>query len=250
MSQVLLAANWKMNTDLVQVDSLVRQVLEASDSMPAIDYLICPPYVYLAAANAELQRSKVFLGAQDVSEYAAGAYTSQISAAMLADIGATHVIVGHSECRHILGHDNAVVAAKYQQALAAEITPILCVGETLAQREAGTTMQIVLEQLNAVLSQIDIATLPELIIAYEPVWAIGTGVTAKSSDVAEVHADILAQLAAVDASLVARTRILYGGSVKEGNAAELIKVDGVHGFLVGGASLTEEFIKIGEICNS
>ena len=167
---------------------------------------------------------------------------------MLQDVGVTHVIVGHSECRHVLGQGDDEIAAKFVAALQGDITPILCVGETLAQRESGDAESVVLGQLSAVFEALGEMELPELIIAYEPVWAIGTGVTAKPEDVAQMHAHILRY---VDAQgWLKRTRILYGGSVKESNAAELIKVEGVHGFLIGGASLTEEFIKIGELCNS
>ena len=249
MSSFLLAANWKMSADLAQLNELLPRFVTASDEMSKIEWLICPSYPYLSSANEMLQQTKVFLGAQDVSEHAAGAYTSQVSAAMLSDSGVTHVLLGHSECRHILKQGNESITLKFKLALAAQITPILCVGETLAQRQAGEATAVVEQQLAAVLTAVDAASLPELLIAYEPVWAIGTGETASSADVAQMHANINAAVAAHSDALATRTRILYGGSVKKSNASELVAVDGVDGFLVGGASLTNEFIEIGEICN-
>jgi triosephosphate isomerase len=249
MPTILLAANWKMNTDFVASGEITQRVISASEKQANIDWLICPPYVYLPYTNDLVQTSKVFLGVQDVSEHESGAHTSQISAKMAEDVGATHAIVGHSECRHGLGQSNETIALKFKQAQLCDITPILCVGETLMQREAGNATAVVFAQLDAVLYSVVAAELPELIIAYEPVWAIGTGVTANTGDVAEMHAAIRAHISKICPSLLVKTRILYGGSVKAANAAELIAVDGVDGFLVGGASLTEEFIQIGEICS-
>jgi triosephosphate isomerase len=249
MPTILLAANWKMNTDLATAGEITRRVISASDEHANLDWLICPPYVYLQYINDLLQTSKLFLGVQDVSEYQSGAHTSQISASMAQNVGATHAIVGHSECRHGLGQSNQAVALKFKQAQSCDITPVLCVGETLMEREAGNAEAVVFAQLDAVLFSIATVELPELIVAYEPVWAIGTGVNANASDVAEMHAAIRKHIGKLCPSLLVNTRILYGGSVKAANAEELIMVEGVDGFLIGGASLTEEFIQIGEICS-
>lgn len=250
MPTILLAANWKMNTDMVVAGEITERVIAASQRLTNIDWLICPPYVYLHPTNKMLQASKVFLGAQDVSEHESGAYTSQISSQMASGVGATHSIVGHSECRHGQGQSNKVVAKKFAQALKYNLTPVLCVGETLPERESGDAEAVVMAQLDAVFALVNADHLEELIIAYEPVWAIGTGKTAAASDVAAIHQSILQHIGAKSAKLLPNTRVLYGGSVKAANAAELIAVEGVHGFLVGGASLTEEFVKIGEICNN
>ena len=250
MPTILLAANWKMSADSAAAGEITRRVIAASEKLPSIDWLISPSYLYLSSVSNALHATKVFVGAQDASAHTAGAHTSQVSAAMLRDAGATHVILGHSECRNELGQDDAVVAKKCKQVLQEDLTPILCVGESLAEREAGSAVSVVVRQLAAVLDEIEIAQLPELIIAYEPVWAIGTGVSAEADDVAVMHMEIMQYITSLDNELAFRTRILYGGSVKAANAEELIKIDNVHGFLVGGASLTEEFVQIGEICSN
>jgi triosephosphate isomerase len=206
---------------------------------------VFPPFVYLADAARALAGSPVALGAQDVCAEAQGAYTGEISAAMLADVGCTHVLVGHSERRALYGEDDALVARKYAAALSAGLTPVLCVGESLAERDAGQTHQVVARQLDAALAVSGVAGLARGIVAYEPVWAIGTGRTASPGQAQDVHAFIRGRVAAHDASIAAGLNLLYGGSCKAGNAAELFAMPDVDGGLIGGASLkAEEFLAI------
>ena len=207
--------------------------------------MACPPYVYLAEAAAQLQGSAVLLGAQDVSAESGGAFTGEVAGAMLREVGCTHVIVGHSERRSLFGESYAVVAAKFIAARAAGLVPILCVGETLAERESGATETVVRRQLAAVLDSAGVTALDGAIVAYEPVWAIGTGKTATPDQAQAVHADIRAQLTAADDRIGAATRILYGGSVKGANAADLFAMQDIDGGLIGGASLdAQDFLAI------
>ena len=207
--------------------------------------MACPPYVYLAEAAAQLQGSAVLLGAQDVSAESGGAFTGEVAGAMLREVGCTHVIVGHSERRSLFGESDAVVAAKFIAARAAGLVPILCVGETLAERESGATETVVRRQLAAVLDSAGVTALDGAIVAYEPVWAIGTGKTATPDQAQAVHADIRAQLTAADDRIGAATRILYGGSVKGANAADLFAMQDIDGGLIGGASLdAQDFLAI------
>lgn len=203
----------------------------------AAQVAVCVPYPYLVQAQSVLGGSVVAWGAQDVSEHAQGAYTGEVSAAMLNDFGCRYAIVGHSERRSYYGDTDAVVAAKAAAALAANITPIVCVGETLAEREANVTAQVVLRQLDAVTARCGVAALAKSVVAYEPVWAIGTGKTATSAQAQEVHALIRARVAEADANVAAGLQILYGGSVKPGNAKELFAMPDIDGGLIGGAAL-------------
>lgn len=207
--------------------------------------VVCVPFPYLAQAQNALHGSSVGWGAQDVSEHAQGAYTGEVSAAMLADFGCRYVIVGHSERRSFYGDTDAVVAAKYAAAQKLELIPILCVGETLAEREAGITADVVTRQLDAVLSSSGVASLANAVVAYEPVWAIGTGRTASKEQAQEIHALIRARIARDDAEVAAKVQILYGGSVKPGNAKELFGQPDIDGGLIGGAALVaEDFLAI------
>jgi triosephosphate isomerase len=209
------------------------------------DVVVCAPAVYLAALVANATDGRIDIGAQDVSERSPGAFTGDIAAAMLADIGCRWVIVGHSERRQLHGETDDVVAAKAEAAMAAGLRPIVCVGESLAERESGSTLQVVKRQLDAVLARIGAAGLAGGALAYEPVWAIGTGRTATPLQAQEVHAAIRAQLARADEAAAQRTRILYGGSVKPGNARELFAQPDIDGGLIGGASLVAaDFIAI------
>lgn len=209
------------------------------------DVAICPPYPYLAQIAGLLEKSPVVCGAQNLSEFAGGAYTGEVSAAMLVDAGCSMVIVGHSERRSLYGESDGQVAAKCRAALAAGLMPVLCVGETLAEREAGQTLAVVARQLAVVLEGLASEQLQRMVVAYEPVWAIGTGLTATPVQAQEVHAAIRAQLAALDAGVAAGVRILYGGSVKPGNAAELFVQPDIDGGLIGGAALVaEDFLAI------
>jgi triosephosphate isomerase len=206
---------------------------------------VCAPYPYLAQVQSALAGSPVAWGAQDVSEHAQGAYTGEVAAGMLTEFGCRYVIVGHSERRSYFGDTDEVVAAKFAAALAGGLVPILCVGETLAEREANITAQVVTRQLEAVLTRSGVAALAGAVIAYEPVWAIGTGKTATPAQAQEVHALIRARVTKDNVAIGAGVQILYGGSVKPGNAAELFGQADIDGGLIGGASLVaKDFLGI------
>lgn len=198
---------------------------------------LCVPYPYLAQTRSVLEGSAVAWGAQDVSEHDSGAWTGEVSGAMLADFGCRYVIVGHSERRTFFGDTDGVVAAKFLAARRSGLVPILCVGETLAEREAGITVDVVMRQIDAVLNVSGVAAFADAVVAYEPVWAIGTGRTALSAQAQEVHALIRARFSGESAAIGSQLRILYGGSVKAGNAAEIFAQPDIDGGLIGGASL-------------
>ena len=239
----LIAGNWKMNGSLAANAALMGELL-AGIGQPACDVAVCVPAVYLAQVQLLLAgQGGIALGAQDVSQHESGAYTGDVSAAMLKELGARYVIVGHSERRQYQGETDAQVAVKAQRALAAGLTPIVCVGETLREREQGETESVVSRQLSAVI-QLNGERLVDLVGAYEPVWAIGTGRTATPEQAQAVHAALRALLAAADLQ-AAGVRILYGGSMNAGNAAELLAQPDIDGGLIGGASLkARDFLKI------
>ena len=207
--------------------------------------VVCPPFVYLQDVGRALRGSPVALGAQDVCAEAQGAYTGEVSAAMLKDVGCDYVLVGHSERRTLYGEDDRLVARKYAAALGKGLIPVLCVGEQLAEREAGRSTEVVGRQLAAVVSLCGIQALAAGVLAYEPVWAIGTGRTASPEQAQEIHAYLREQVAREDAKIASELRILYGGSVKAANARELFSMPDVDGGLIGGASLkSDEFLAI------
>jgi triosephosphate isomerase len=243
MRTKLVAGNWKMHGSLAGNLGLLQAVREGATGQAGI--AVCVPYPYLAQARAILDGSKVAWGGQDVSEYAQGAYTGEVSGAMLADFGCRYALVGHSERRSFYGDTDAVVAAKFAAALKVGLTPVLCVGETLAEREAGVTGAVVTRQIDAVLAGSGIAAFSRAVVAYEPVWAIGTGRTASPAQAQEVHALIRARFASESTAVAAELQILYGGSVKPGNAKELFGQADIDGGLIGGASLVaEDFLAI------
>ena len=234
MKKKLIVGNWKMNGSLAANQSLL-QALMAGVGQPACGVAVCVPAPYWAQTQVLLASGAIDLGAQDVSQHAVGAFTGEVSTAMLKEFGVRYVIVGHSERRQYHGETDAVVALKTQSALAAGITPIVCVGETLAEREAGKTEEVVKRQLAAVVHT-NGHCISEIVLAYEPVWAIGTGLTATPEQAQQVHALLRAQLhAATNQS--GRIRILYGGSMNAANAAQLLAQADIDGGLVGGASL-------------
>ncbi|HQX47729.1 MAG TPA: triose-phosphate isomerase [Steroidobacteraceae bacterium] len=240
----LVAGNWKMHGSRPENASLIEAIV-SSHGLDGVDCAVCPPFVYLADVARLLRESTVVLGAQDVCAEAQGAYTGEVSAAMLRDVGCTMAIVGHSERRAVYGESDQLVARKFAAAQAHGLAPILCVGESLAEREAGETPAVVARQLDAVLELVGAAALSAAVLAYEPVWAIGTGRNATPGQAQEVHAFIRGRIAARDAKIAAQVRILYGGSVKAGNAAELFAQPDVDGGLIGGASLkADEFLAI------
>ena len=217
---------------------LLGGIVEGVDRLLAAELLVCPPFVHLSEAAAALRGSAIALGAQDVcGEAQQGAYTGEVSGAMLVDAGCRYVIVGHSERRALYGETDGRVAAKFQAARAAGLVPILCVGETEAAHDAGETRAVVRRQLEAVFEAAGIASFASAVIAYEPVWAIGTGKTATPAHAQEVQAYLRTLVAARDANIASSLRVLYGGSVKPSNAAELFSMPDVDGGLIGGASL-------------
>jgi triosephosphate isomerase len=246
MRTKLVAGNWKMNGRLNDNASLLTVLqLAATRSNWNCQVTVCVPYPYLTQARAILGGSSVTWGAQDVSEHSDGAYTGDVSADMLSDLRCSHVLVGHSERRALHGESDQVVAAKFAAAQKAELIPILCVGETLAERESGVTGEVVTRQLHAVLAGSGVAALANAVVAYEPVWAIGTGKTATPQQAQEVHALIRARVAREDSAVAAGLQILYGGSVKAANAAELFAMPDIDGGLIGGASLVPaDFVAI------
>lgn len=234
MKKKLIAGNWKMNGSLTANAALLKSI-HAGLNAPACDIAVCVPAAYLAQCQGLLASSPIELGAQDVSQHEAGAYTGEVSAVMLREFGVRYAIVGHSERRQYHGETDAVVAAKAQRALANGITPIVCVGETLAEREAGKTEEVVKRQLAAVI-HLNGHCISEIIVAYEPVWAIGTGKTATPEQAQQVHAVLRAQLKAATPQSD-RIQILYGGSMNAANAAQLLMQPDIDGGLIGGASL-------------
>jgi len=224
---------------------LVRTLLDLLKPEARAEVLLCPPFVYLWEVGRQLKDSDVALGAQSLCAEAQGAFTGEVAGAMLRDVGCRYVLVGHSERRQLYGEGDALVARKFMAAQSAGLLPVLCVGETLEEREAGRTAEVVSRQVDAVLAVSGVAALGRAVIAYEPVWAIGTGRTASPAQAQEVHAMIRAQVGALDGTIAASVRILYGGSVKASNARELFAMADIDGGLVGGASLkADEFAQI------
>lgn len=245
MRRPFVAGNWKMHGSRAENAQLLDSLLQSLPAQTSADIAVCPPYVYLWEIARLLKSSVVALGAQSVCAEAVGAFTGEVSASMLRDVGCTYVIVGHSERRAIYREDDSLVARKFLAAQSQSLVPILCVGETLEERESGQTASVVSRQLAAVLDVAGVAALANAVIAYEPVWAIGTGKTATPEQAQEVHAHIRADVAKLDAKIAAQVRILYGGSVKAANAREIFAKPDVDGGLIGGASLkADEFLKI------
>ena len=234
MRRKLVAANWKMNGSSAVNAQWIAQWRGVA---PPCDVVVCAPFVYLAQVGAGLAGTGSEVGAQNLSEQAPGAFTGEVAAEMLLDVGCRWVIVGHSERRALYGETDELVAKKAARAIALGLKPIVCVGETAAERDSGRTLDVVSAQVAAVLAQCPVAQLAEGALAYEPVWAIGTGRTATPAQAQDVHAAIRDQLLRADADAAPRTRIVYGGSVKPGNAGELFAQPDIDGGLIGGASL-------------
>lgn len=245
MRRKIVAGNWKMHGGLADNRVLLESVARGAEALLQVDVAVCVPFPYLAQARELLAGTRVQWGAQDVSEHAKGAFTGEVSAAMLAEFGCTYAIVGHSERRSYHAEGDELVGRKARAALAAGLTPIVCVGETLDEREAGRTEAVVGRQIDAVADTLGMENLGRCVVAYEPVWAIGTGRTATPGQAQEMHRFLRGRLAERDARVAAELRILYGGSVKGSNAAELFGQPDVDGGLVGGASLNaDEFLAI------
>jgi triosephosphate isomerase len=249
MRKKLVAGNWKMHGSLRENAALLDRLVAG---LPGVgcEVLVCVPYPYLAQVGERLQATSVLWGAQNVSEHTAGAFTGEVAATMLADFACTHVLVGHSERRTLYGESDALVAAKCKAVLAAGMRPVLCVGETLAEREAGLTQVVVERQLSVVLDVVGVAAFARMVLAYEPVWAIGTGLTASPAQAEEVHAAIRLRIAGQDAAVAEGLQILYGGSVKPQSAVELFAQPNIDGGLIGGAALVaDDFLAICRAAN-
>ena len=245
MRQRLAVGNWKMLGSLPENQALLDTVAAAVAGLHKVICVVCVPFPYLAQTQKALAGSKVAWGAQNVSQHPKGAFTGEVSAGMLREFGCRYVIVGHSERRQWFGEDDRTVALKAKAVLAAGMAPIVCIGETLAERESGVTEVVVGRQIAAILDELGGEGLKGAVLAYEPVWAIGTGRTATPEQAQAVHACIRGLLAKRDSSLGAAAPILYGGSVKAANAAELFAMPDVDGGLIGGASLlAQEFVAI------
>ncbi len=245
MRQPLVAGNWKMNGNRDESAALLEGIVAGMGDVQKAEVVVCPPSILIPLAAETLSGSNVKFGGQNLDYHASGAYTGEISGPMLKDAGCTYVIVGHSERRSYYSEDDDLVARKFEAAQEHSLVPILCVGESLEEREADQTEEVVAGQLDAVLENLDISVFKNAVIAYEPVWAIGTGKTATKEQAQEVHKFIRDKLAALDADIAAKCRILYGGSMKPENAKELIAQPDIDGGLIGGASLkAEDFLGI------
>ena len=241
----LVAGNWKMHGSRAANDALLAAIVAGVRDLAGVECVVCPPFPYLAQIAERLAGSPLAWGAQNVNEHDAGAHTGEVSAAMLLEFGCRFAIVGHSERRARYGETDAQVAAKFAAARNAGLIPILCAGESLAEREAGRTEQVVARQLDAVVNASGVSSLAHAVLAYEPVWAIGTGRNATPEQAQQVHAFLRARVAQHDGGVAAGLRILYGGSVKASNAAAIFSMPDVDGGLIGGASLVaDDFVTI------
>jgi triosephosphate isomerase len=245
MRKALVAGNWKMNGTQAMAQELCDGIANGMAALGDVEVLVCPPAILISAAAGALANSDVAVGGQDLDINLGGAFTGQTSAAMLLDSGCKYVIVGHSERRQFYGDTDGLVADKTQVALDAGLVPIVCLGESQEERESGVTEEVIARQLKAVLDITGIEVFSTAVIAYEPVWAIGTGLTATPEQAQDVHAFIRGMLAEMDQSVAAQCRILYGGSMKPQNAVELISKADIDGGLIGGAALaSEDFLGI------
>jgi len=250
MRQPLVAGNWKMNGSRASISELLAGLKAGIGQVTTAEVAVCAPAIYLPDTQAQLDGTPIRWGAQDVSVHASGAYTGEIAGSMLKDFGCHYAIIGHSERRAYHGETDEVVAQKFAAARASGLVPILCVGETLEEREQGVTEQVVGRQLDAVVAHCGIEMVGEGVIAYEPVWAIGTGKTASKEQAQDVHAFIRGRLAASSQSVADNMRILYGGSMNPKNAAELVAQPDIDGGLIGGASLkAQDFLAVCSAAN-
>ena len=244
MRKTIVAGNWKMNASKESVNSLIEGILSGMSGVSS-EVIVCAPFPYLSQVETLISNSNLMLGAQNLNVNTKGAFTGEVSADMIKDFGAQYVIVGHSERRNLYGESSTVVAEKTKAALDAGLIPLLCVGESLEERDSGNTEVVVEEQLLAVINLLGIEAFEGIIIAYEPVWAIGTGLTASPEQAQAVHLFIRGLLADSSESIAQKTPILYGGSMNAGNAADLISCSDIDGGLIGGAALkAEDFLQI------
>jgi len=245
MRRIIIAGNWKLFGTIVETENLIKGLLNGNSRSERAEVLVCPPFTSLARASSLLAGSHIAVGGQDMSEHESGAYTGEVSAQMLLTVGATYVILGHSERRQYHAESDQLVNAKAVRALASGLTPIICVGETLEERESGRTEEVIGAQIAGTLKGLTADDLKKTVIAYEPVWAIGTGKTATPEMAEAVHRFIRDRLTAIDSAAAEALPILYGGSVKPNNAVGLLSQPNIDGALVGGASLkADDFIAI------
>lgn len=248
MRETLIIGNWKMNGNLAENEKLLNTISILNDSSESIKVVVCPPSIYIAQVSQQLLKSKIKYGAQNVSAHKNGAYTGEVSTSMLHDFGCSYVLLGHSERRSFNYESDEQIADKFSAAVQAEIIPVLCVGETLTQRQCEETFLVIEKQISKVVEQVGIKAFEHAVIAYEPVWAIGTGETASPEQAQAVHTKIRRQLAELDENIAINIQIIYGGSVNENNANSLFSQPDIDGALVGGASLKgDNFMKI---CNA
>ena len=250
MRKTLIAGNWKMNGSRQSSNELLQAIKAGMSDVANADLVVCAPAIYLPEVQTHLQGSAIGWGGQDLSVHDAGAYTGEIAASMLRDFGCGYVIIGHSERRTYHAETDALVAQKFSQAVNNQLIPLFCIGETLEEREAGVTESVIARQLDAVLQGLGAKTLAKGVIAYEPVWAIGTGKTATPAQAQAVHAFIRQRVAAADATVADALQILYGGSMNAANASELLSQPDIDGGLIGGASLkANDFLTIARAAN-
>lgn len=248
--QPFVAGNWKMNGSLAANQALVTELLESLPGAEQVEVAVCVPHPYLDQVSRLVQGSRLALGAQDVSAHAAGAYTGEVAAGMLQDFACRYVIVGHSERRSLHAETDALVSRKFAAVRGQGMVPVLCLGETLVERQAGETLAVLFRQLDAVLAEHGPGALASSVLAYEPVWAIGTGLTASPEQAQGVHRALREHVAALDVQVAAGLRIVYGGSVKADNAAQLFAQPDIDGGLIGGASLNaKDFLAICQAAN-
>ena len=251
MRRFLVLGNWKMNGSRQRNAELLSDLLEQVAGVSGVDLGVCPPFPYIPEVCDALRDSSIAVGAQDAAAELEGAYTGEVSATMLSDVGCRYVLLGHSERRALFGESSGLVAEKFERALEVGLTPVLCVGEDLGERERGETLQVVELQLQAVLERCGVNALERAVLAYEPVWAIGTGRTATPDQAQQVHCHLRGVVSGLSSAVADRLRILYGGSVKPSNAGELFAMADIDGALVGGASLdAKEFVAIAEAAGS
>ena len=250
MRQVLVAGNWKMNGSRESIRTLLDGVKAGTGDVKNAEIAVCAPAIYIPLVEELLSGSAVSWGGEDLSVHESGAYTGEIAASMLNDFHCKYVIIGHSERRTYHNESDELVAEKYEAAMNAGLVPIFCIGETLDEREQGVTNDVVARQIDAVINKLGVAALAKGVIAYEPVWAIGTGKTATPEQAQEVHAFIRGRIAESDAAIADAVQILYGGSMNAGNATELLAQTDIDGGLIGGASLKpDDFLAIAKAAN-
>ena len=247
MRRTLIAGNWKMNGSLESINELITGIKAGLADVTNADMAVCPPAIYLMRVRGLIDDANIGLGSQNVCDQAAGAYTGELAPSMLKEAGCQYAIIGHSERRSLYGESDELIAKRFAMAVESGITPILCIGETLEERENGVTEDVVSRQLDAVIDTQGVEALGKCVIAYEPVWAIGTGKTASPEQAQAVHAFIRGKISALNADVANKVQILYGGSMNAGNAAELLSQPDIDGGLIGGASLkAEDFLAIGK----